>query len=388
MRGLDNAVVVGVGRTEFTRASGRTTLAMAAEAVRSALDDAGLRPSDVDGMINYQAMDSVSNGQVAGAIGVEDLSWTIDLMGGGNTVVACVTEAIRAVGTGACETAVVFRSMNGRSGRRFGTAAGAGSGGAIRLHGEAQFSGPAGYMVPPQWMAMWAKRHQHVYGSTCEDLGAIAVMQRSHAAMNPYAIARDPITIEDYLAGRWVNEPLRVFDCAYEVDGAVALVVTTPARAADLPGIPVRALGAADSTGHGGSWDQWPDPTQMFSARVAPRLWGPSGVRPSDMDLACIYDCFTYTVMAVFEDMGFCEKGGVGEYFRAGRATYGGDVVVNPHGGLLSEGYLHGLNHHVEAVTQLRGLAGERQVQDAELALVTAGAGPYGGAMVYARGVD
>ncbi len=386
MAGLDRAAVVGVGRTEFSRASGRTVLAMAAEAVRDALSDAGLSPSDVDGMTSYQAMDSASNGQVAGALGIDDLAWNVDIMGGGNAVVTCVSEAARAVSTGACKTAVVFRSMNGRSGRRFGTATGGGGGGPMRVHGEGQFGGPVGYLVPPQWMAMWAKRHQHVYGSTCEDLGAIAVTQRSHAVANPHAVARDPITIDDYLAGRWVNEPLRVYDCAYEVDGAVALVLTTPERAAHLPGTPVRILASADSTGSGGSWDQWPDPTQMFAAKVAPRLWGPSGVGPADVDVACIYDCFTYTVMAVLEDLGLCDKGGVGDFFREGRATHGGDVVVNPHGGLLSEGYLHGLNHHVEAVTQLRGLAGERQVSDAELALVTAGAGPYGGAMVYARG--
>jgi acetyl-CoA acetyltransferase len=120
----------------------------------------------------------------------------------------------------------------------------------------------------------------------------------------------------------------------------------------------------------------------MYSRTVAPRLWDRTGFRPTDIDVALMYDCFTYTVMATMEDYGFCGKGEVGDYFAAGRATYGGDVVVNPHGGLLSEGYLHGLNHHVEAVEQLRGDAGERQVDGARLALVTAGAGPYGGANV------
>jgi acetyl-CoA acetyltransferase len=120
----------------------------------------------------------------------------------------------------------------------------------------------------------------------------------------------------------------------------------------------------------------------MYSRYAAPRLWERTGLGPSDMDLACMYDCFTYTVMATVEDYGFCDKGGVGAFFAEGRATYGGDVVVNPHGGLLSEGYIHGLNHYYEAALQLRGQAGERQVDGARLALVTAGAGPYGGASV------
>jgi acetyl-CoA acetyltransferase len=381
MTGLTDIAVVGLGRTVFTRRSGRTTLALAAEAVRAALDDAGVTPSEVDGMATYQAGDSTVAAQVAQGVGVPELVGSVDLFGGGNVVVTCVGEAARALASGACTMAVVYRSMNGRSGQRFGTA----TGGGFRLSGEAQFGGPVGYLVPPQWMAMWARRHQHVYGSTCEDLGAIAITQRAHAVSNPNAIARSPLDLDGYLAARWVDEPLRIFDCAYEVDGAVALLLTTKDRARDLahPVVGVRA--AVDSTSAGGSWDQWPDPTEMFSARLAARLWERAGMHPPDIDVACVYDCFTYTVMAVLEDLGFAAKGEVGEMFRKGEATYGGRVVVNPHGGLLSEGYLHGLNHHVEAVLQLRGAAAHRQVVGAERALVTAGAGPYGGAIVYER---
>lgn len=377
--GLEDVAIVGIGRTSFTRNSGRTTGAMAAEAVRDALGDAGLVAGDVDGMVSFQAGDSTPSAAVAAAVGVDDLAWSADLFGGGNVVVTTIGEAARALATGACSVAVAYRSMNGRSGSRFGTA----TEGGFAVGGEAQFGGPVGYLVPPHWMAMWAARHQHTYGSTCEDLGAIAITQRSHAAANDHAIAQQPITLDDYLAGRWVVEPLRIFDCAYEVDGAVALVLTSTDRAADLAQPPVRIRTAVDSTSAGGSWDQWPDPTQMFSARLAGRLWEGSGLGPGDIDVACIYDCFTYTVMAVLEDLGFAEKGGVGELFRSGGATYGGDTVVNPHGGLLSEGYLHGMNHHFEAVLQLRGGSGARQVEDARNALVTAGAGPYGGAIIY-----
>jgi acetyl-CoA acetyltransferase len=198
---------------------------------------------------------------------------------------------------------------------------------------------------------------------------------------NPHAIARDPLTMERYLEGRWVNEPFRVYDCAFEVDGAVAVLVVGEEQAMDVAQAPVWLVGSAGSQS-GAGWLQWDDLTSMYSRTVAPRLWERTGLGPEDVDVALMYDCFTYTVMATMEDYGFCGKGEVGEFFAAGRATYGGDVVVNPHGGLLSEGYLHGLNHHVEAVEQLRGHAAERQIADARLALVTAGAGPYGGANV------
>lgn len=383
--GQTQAAIVGIGRTEFSLASGRTTVALAAEAARQALADAGLTSADVDGIGTFGMNDTPMTLTVANALGIEDLHWGVDLYGGGNSTTALVSLAADAIKAGSAETIVLYRSMNGRSAQRLGDAAEAIAGVIPDLH----FSMPQGYVVPPQFMAMWAKRHQHEYGSTCEDLGQIAVTQRAHAVPNEHAIARKPLTMDSYLAGRWINEPLRVYDCAFEVDGAVALVLTSSERARDLAAPPVRILGCADSQAHGGSWDQWPDPTSMFSARVAPRLMKRvageiSGL--ADVDVACIYDCFTHTVMTVMEDFGFAGKGEIGAYFADGRATYGGDVVVNPNGGLLSEGYLHGFNTQYEAVLQLRGQAGDRQVPDAEVALVTSGAGPYGGAAIYVAG--
>lgn len=375
---LSSTAVVGIGRTAYTRRSGRTGVALAAEAVRNALDDAGLTPADVDGITCFSTGDPASPLRVAHAIGVDDIGWAQCTLGGGNAVATVIANASAAVIARLADVVVVYRVLD--SNVRFGKVTGE-----VMVGGYEQFAAPHGYLVPPQWFAMWAQRHQHVYGSTCEDLGAIAINGRNHAAKNPHAIARNPITLDDYLAGRWVVEPFRVFDCAYEVDGAVALVITTSERAADLRHPAVYPIGAADATGAGGMPDQWEDQTAMYSRDAAPRLWARTGLKPGDMDVACMYDCFTYTIMATFEDFRFCGKGEVGDFFREGRATYGGDVVVNPHGGLLSEGYLHGLNHHFEAVLQLRGQAGERQVPDARLALVTAGAGPYGGAIVYGK---
>jgi acetyl-CoA acetyltransferase len=147
---------------------------------------------------------------------------------------------------------------------------------------------------------------------------------------------------------------------------------------------PVWLVGSAN-TQSGSGWTEWDDTTHMYASTVGPRLWNRTGLTPADMDFACIYDCFTYTVMASMEGFGFCEKGQVGQFYAEGRATYGGDIVINPHGGLLSEGYIHGLNHHYEATLQLRGDAGVRQVPDAKVALVTAGGGPFGGANIFSK---
>jgi len=348
---------------------------MAAEAVRNALADCGLTAADVDGITAF-GTDRLRPSEVAYAVGVEDLGWCLSVSGGGNIVTATVTGAATAITSGQADVVVVYRVLG--SDTRYGKAAGR-----IEVPGEGQFAGPQGYLVPPQWFAMFCRRHQYEYGSTAEDLGAIAIQSRTHASHNPHAVARTPITLDEYMESRWISEPFRVFDCCYEVDGAVAIVLTTAERAKHLPHEPVYILGAADSNRFGGSVDQWDDMTCMYSRDTAPRLWARTGLNCSDIDVALMYDCFTFTLMATFEDFGFCQKGEVGDYFREKRATYGGDVVVNPHGGLLSEGYIHGLNHHYEAVLQLRGDAEQRQVPDAQTALVTSGAGPYGGALIY-----
>jgi acetyl-CoA acetyltransferase len=374
------ALIVGIGRTAYTRGSGRTTLGMAAEACRAALADAGMPTSEVDGLVSFSTGDSARTIEVAYALGIDGLAFPLDLSGGGNVASLVVAQAAAAVEAGACEAALVYRSLNSLSGHRYGRVEGR-----LEAAGYAQFGAPHGYLVPGQWFAMFARRHMHEHGTTCEDLGQIAIQTRAHAVRNPHALLREPLDMEQYLASRWIYEPFRLFDCALESDGAAAVLVTTRERARDLAQPPVRMLGHAAWMGAGAYTDQWPDMTRMYSAQVAPRLWDETGLGPAEMDIACLYDCFTYTTLGTFEDYGFCDKGGAGKAFAEGRATYGGDVVVNPHGGLLSEAYIHGMNHHYEAVLQLRGQAGERQVEDARLCLVSAGTGPYGGALVYAK---
>lgn len=369
--------VAGIGRTAFSRASGRTTLAMAVEACRSAITDAGLTVEDVDGWGTYMYNDSAMAQDVAWAAGRDEVEWAVTQHGGGNMAAQIVADAAAAIESGRCRAAVVYRSLNGRSGYRFGTVTGQ-----MSVPGQAQFDAPSGYLVPPQYLATWARRYQEVYGQGWESLAHVAVTQRNHALVNPHAIVRTPLSMDEYEQSRWICEPFRVNDCAFEVDGAVAVVLVSEELAPNTRNTPVWLLESAGSLS-GSGWLAWDDMSTMYSRTAAPRLWKRSGLGPTDIDVALMYDCFTYTVLATMEDYGFCGPGEAGAFFAEGRATYGGDVVVNPHGGLLSEGYLHGMNHHYEAVAQLRGQAGERQVDNARLALVTAGAGPFGGAVIY-----
>ena len=228
------------------------------------------------------------------------------------------------------------------------------------------------------------------YGTSCEDFAAVALAQRAYAVDNERAMMRAPMTLDDYMDSRWVVEPFRLFDCCLETDAAVAIVVTRSERASDLrqPRVTIRAAtwGSGQtmySPGPGG------DPATTAAATMAPRLWSQAGLGPKEVDVAMFYDCFTYSVLVQLEDYGFVAKGEAGEFVRSGATARGGELPVNTHGGFLSEGYVHGLNHVAEAVAQLRGSAGPRQVEGAEIALSTSQPGYVSGmtaALILARG--
>ncbi|MGW7050122.1 lipid-transfer protein [Streptomyces sp. NPDC054887] len=386
VRGADTlggrAAIVGIGATEFSKDSGRSELRLAVEAVRAAVADAGLTPSDVDGMVTF-TMDTSPEITVAQAAGIGELSFFSRVHYGGGAACATVQQAALAVASGVAEVVVCYRAFNERSGRRFGS-------GVQRRQPSAEGAAlgwnlPFGLLTPASWVAMAARRYLHTYGLTPDVFGHVAVTGRRHAARNPaaYFYGR-PVTLADHAASRWIAEPLRLLDCCQETDGGQAVVVTTAERARDLPQPPAVVVAAAQGAGRGQE--------QMTSFYrdgltglpemnvVARQLWRTSGLGPSDIDVAILYDHFTPFVLMQLEEFGFCAPG-------EGAAFVAGDTLaLNTHGGQLGEAYLHGMNGIAEAVRQVRGTS-VNQVPGAARSLVTAGTGvPTSGLILGADG--
>lgn len=363
--------IVGIGCTEFSKDSGVGVFSLAAEAVTKAVADAGLEVTDVDGLCTYGVNDSIPPNILGQALGCQSLSFYLDQFYGGSVSLTMLGQATMALANGIADCVVVYRALNGRSGARL-NGSGAGSGTSGRLPWDMQFKVSAGVIAPAQEIALAARAHMLKYGTTSEDLGRIAILSRTHALDNERAMMRTPMTMEDYLSSRWIAEPFRKFDCCLETDGAVAVVLVRADRAADLPHRPVLVQGAAWGGGINVVNNGHVDITESPARPIAARLYASSGLGPDDMDLVELYDCFTYNVLSQIEGYGFAEPGGVPAMLADGafdRAT--GSLPLNTHGGLLSEGYLHGMNHVYEAVEQLRGDAGDRQVERHDTALVT-----------------
>jgi acetyl-CoA acetyltransferase len=370
----DRTAIVGVGYTEFSKNSGVSTLTLALRAITAALADAGLARRDVDGVACHRVGDSVQAVLVAQSLGISDLRYHLDLFGGGSTSHQVLASAAMAVATGMAETVVCWRAINARSEFRMG-----GTGRAAPDTIEFQYQAPYGYATPPQQFAMMARAYLDAYDVTPEDLGRVAITQRNYARLSPRAMMRKPLTMEQYLSSRWVVEPLRLFDCCLETDAAVALVVTSAERARDLARSPVLISAASYGSGQTLFSNGNRDITTSAAVNLAPRLFDMAGLTPADVDVAELYDAFTPLVLVQLEDYGFCAKGEAAAFVADGQTAPGGRLPVNTHGGHLSEGYVHGLNHAAEAVTQLRGEAGARQVPDATVALSTAQPGYVAG---------
>jgi acetyl-CoA acetyltransferase len=372
------AAIVGIGATEFSKDSGRSELQLAAEAVKDALADAGLRPSDVDGLTTF-TMDANAEVAVARELGIPSLSFFSRVGYGGGAACATVQQAAMAVATGIASVVVCYRAFNERSGSRFGRVQTAAAAAPTSSGLDNSWHYPMGLGTPAASVAMFARRYMHEFGATSEDFGRVAVADRRHAATNPKAWFYDrPITLEDHQSSRWIAEPLRLLDCCQESDGAVALVVTSLERAADLPN-PVARIAAA---AQGSANDQFTmnsyyrdDLTGLPEMGVvAKQLWRQSGLGPSDMSVAVLYDHFTPFVLVQLEELGFCPRGEARHFIADGALELDGRLPTNPHGGQLGEAYIHGMNGIAEAVRQLRGTA-VNQVSSTENVLVTAGTG-------------
>lgn len=373
----DRAAITGIGRTEFSKDSGRSELTLACEAAHAAIADAGLKPAEIDGIVRCD-MDHVSVGALGAALALPDLGFSAEVGVGGGAPCGMVGVAVGAILSGQANNVLVFRSLNGRSEARFGAAIAP----RTQVGGQGsydEFFTPYGLLTAPQSFALLAQRHAIEYGTTPEQFGAVAVTCRANANRTPHAQMHDkPLNIEQYLASRVISTPLRLFDCCLETDGACAVVVTRADRAADSPhgGVVIRAIAqGAPMGGSGGMMFPsitWNDPLRLAPGEVAKRLWARAGMGPNDIDVAQIYDCFTITVLLQLEDYGFCKRGESGAFAGSGAIASNGSLPINTDGGNLSGGYVHGMNHIVEAVRQLRGTA-DVQIAKAETCLVTSG---------------
>ncbi len=370
----DRVAIAGIGATEFSRDSGVSTLTLAARAILAALEDAGLPADQLDGLATFRVGDSVLPAILAQALGIRDLKYYVDQFGGGSVSHSIVGQAALAIHAGLAKSVICYRALNARSEFRMG-----GTGRPLVDAVETQYQAPYGYFTPPQQFAMAARAHMERYGTTEAQLGAVAVAQRGFAVDNDRALMREPIDLDDYFASRRIVEPFRLLDCCLETDAAVAVLVTSRERARNLRRKPVLISGAAWGSGHTLYSNQQPDTTRTAAAEMAPRLFEMAGIEVGDIDLAELYDCFSYSVLVQLEDYGFCAKGESGAFVESGATSRGGSIPVNTHGGFLSEGYVHGLNHVYEAVSQLRGEAGARQVPNARVALSTAQPGYVSG---------
>jgi acetyl-CoA acetyltransferase len=382
----DRCAISGIGSTEFSRNSGRSDLSLATEASLAAIADAGLTPGDIDGIVRCD-MDLVRPNDLVDSLGMKQLSYFGEAGPGGVAPCVQVAQAVGAIISGQATNVLVFRSLNGRSGQRYGLSTATDA----RVGGNGTYDEyflPYGLLTPGQIFGLIAQRHMMEYGTTEKDLGHIALACRARANDNPAAQMHDrSLTMDDYLAARMISRPLRLFDFCLETDGACAVIVTSAERAKDAPKPPalIRAVaqGSLEAPQPG---IQFPvlfrsSITTLPAKPVAETLYRRAGLGPEDIDVTQLYDCFTITVLLQLEDFGFCAKGEGGAFASSGAIELGGRLPINTGGGHLSEGYIHGMNHVVEGVRQIRGES-TSQVPGAEVCLVTSTPLPPGGAMI------
>ncbi|MBL7496685.1 lipid-transfer protein [Frankia sp. CNm7] len=372
------AAIVGVGATEFSRQAGRTELQLACEAIRDALGDAGLTATDVDGIVSY-TVDPVEETELVRSVGFQEIGFSSRVPYGGGGSMGTLLHAAAAIASGAAEVVVAYRAIRARSGAtRFGgakTAASPTSGhsGTTAM----QWCMPYGVLTPASWMALNATRYMHTYGVTSADIGRAVVQLRAYAETNPAAWGyRRPMTLEDHQASRWIAEPcIRLFDCCQETDGSVALVITSRERAADLPSQPafIAVAAGAGLFGQEIASDHYSRDLAVMEGSVAlgRRLFDRTGIGRDEIDAAMIYDAFSPILLMQLEGLGFCGLGEAKDFIAAGSLAPGGALPTNTNGGLIGEGYIHGLNLVLEAVRQLRGTA-VNQVADPRQILVSA----------------
>jgi len=377
-------VISGVGQSAVGRRLGRTGLDLAVDACLAAIADAGLGVADIDGLSTFPGLQSTPPGY--SEVGAQELLTALGLRlswynGGAETSaqLGSVITGAAAVTAGLARHVLCFRVVTESSGRGRGAPPAA-------VGGARQWVATYGRNAS-NWVGALAQRHFHEYGTTREQLGQIAVTHRRHAGLNPAAVYRDPLSLDDYLASRMISTPLCLFDCDVPVDGATAVVLSVPETAADLPH-PAVLLESTGSAIHGPfSYDQFSRLADSPARHAAQQLWSRTDLRPAEVDVACLYDGFSWLTLSWLEALGFCEEGGSGAFVEGGgRIALDGELPLNPHGGQLSAGRTHGYGFLHEACLQLRGEAGARQVAGSPaVAAVSNGSGPFACAMLVRR---
>ncbi|MGH8994771.1 MAG: thiolase C-terminal domain-containing protein [Acidimicrobiales bacterium] len=388
------AVLSGIGRSKVGRRLMVDPLSLAVDACLAAVEDAGLKLEDIDGLSTYPGGGLGMGMGEGGVSAIEEAlriqpTWInggMEIPGQGGAVIA----AAMAVATGLCRHVLCFRTvwestfavLRARS-----VASQGGGGGRQRVSGTfSEWRAPFGAMSAANWIGMNAEQYLHRYGAPREMLGLIAVTERAHAALNPDAIYRDPMTMDDYLSARPITSPFGLYDCDVPCDGSIAVIVSDASVADDLPHPAVRMEAVGTQILERLSWDQGTVTHEPQVLGQAAHLWTRTDLRPSDVDVALVYDGFSFNAISWLEGLGFCGIGEAYDWLDGGkRIALGGELPVNTHGGQLSEGRLHGFGFIYEAVLQLRHDAGARQVAGAKTAVVSTGGGTPSGTFLLQR---
>ncbi|MCU1481258.1 MAG: fadI 3 [Subtercola sp.] len=375
--------IAGVALSDVGRVDHLTPYALAAQASRRALNDAGLLPTDVDGFAST-GLGAMAPIDVAEYLGLRPL-WIDSTAVGGSTWEVMAAHAADAIAAGHADVVLITYASTARADLKKGLRTASLNWGS---RGPLQYEAPYGHTLIAKY-AMAARRHMHDYGTTLEQLAEVAVSARFNAAENPEAFYREPITIDEVLSGPMIADPFTKLQCCIRSDGGAAIVLVAEDRLPDIPTTPVWILGSAEATSHV-SMSQWNDFTTGPAATTGPLAFQRAGVTPDDIDVAEIYDAFTYMLLMSLEDLGLCAKGEGGAFVESGALRLGGALPTNTDGGGLSACHpgQRGLFLLVEAVRQLRGDAGPRQVPNAELALVSGTGGWFcsSGTMILGRG--
>jgi acetyl-CoA acetyltransferase len=388
----DKAAIAGIGQTRFAKWLGRSEYDMAVEAIWNACDDAGISPRQIDGLVRYD-MEQIDEEQLLAVLGNPELKFYAGTGWGGGGAVSVLVVAATAIAAGIAETVLVYRSR--ARGRRSSYGKEPNQGGryweklATTLPGLNQWHVPQGLVSAFQEMAMISMRHRIDFGTTDDQYADVAIAFRNHAIRNPNAVMRVPMTREDHHASRMISDPLRLYDCNIETDGAVAMIVTTVERARDLkqPAAVIRGGAMAAGSHHIRLSNLFSRPWEEESpVRVGRQLFRMADCKPSDIDAAFFYDFFTSLVIIALEQYGFAPRGEGGPFVENGGLEWpNGRLVCNTNGGQLSEAFIHGVNNSLEAVRQIRGTS-TSQVEGCELVLVAGANTDPTGAVILAKG--